>query len=210
MPGRSGVTVVTCSCALLFCTRGCGRNGRPAFPAPSRAEGSCKTRAPAARSRRHVPQISLTFSVNQPMPRASPERMGDILAVLLAPGELYAPCEPCTISLQQIVGADMNFPLLFSPLQLGPYRLSHRVVMAPLTRMRAEKHSLAPRPLNTEYYAQRATSGGLIIAEASPVTTTGHGNSGTPGIYSEAQIKGWRAVVDAVHAKGGLIFLQLW
>jgi N-ethylmaleimide reductase len=82
--------------------------------------------------------------------------------------------------------------------------------MAPLTRMRAERPSLAPRPLNAEYYAQRATPGGLIIAEASPVMPSGHGNPGVPGIYSEAQIKGWRAVVDAVHAKGGLIFLQLW
>jgi len=104
----------------------------------------------------------------------------------------------------------MNFPSLFSPLQVGPYRLTHRVVMAPLTRMRAERPSLAPRPLNAEYYAQRATLGGLIIAEASPVMPSGHGNPGVPGIYSEAQIEGWRAVVDAVHAKGGLIFLQLW
>ena len=62
----------------------------------------------------------------------------------------------------------MNFPLLFSPLQVGPYRLNHRIVMAPLTRMRAEKESFAPRPLNAEYYSQRATPGGLIIAEASP------------------------------------------
>ncbi|MGZ5873854.1 MAG: alkene reductase [Bradyrhizobium sp.] len=104
----------------------------------------------------------------------------------------------------------MKFPSLFSPLQVGPYRLTHRVVMAPLTRMRAERPGLAPRPLNAEYYAQRATPGGLIIAEASPVAATGFGNPGVPGIYSEAQIKGWRAVVDAVHAKGGLIFLQLW
>ena len=94
--------------------------------------------------------------------------------------------------------------------QVGPYRLDHRVVMAPLTRMRAEKPSLAPRPLNAEYYAQRATPGGLIIAEASPVMATGFGNPGVPGIYSEAQVEGWREVVDAVHAKGGLIFLQLW
>src|SRR5271154_2370246 len=104
----------------------------------------------------------------------------------------------------------MNFPALFSPLQIGPYRLNHRVVMAPLTRMRAERSSFAPRQLNAEYYRQRATPGGLIIAEASPVMATGRGNPGTPGIYSEAQIKGWRAVADAVHAKGGLIFLQLW
>jgi N-ethylmaleimide reductase len=104
----------------------------------------------------------------------------------------------------------MNNLSLFSPLQIGPYKLSHRVVMAPLTRMRAEKPSLAPRPLNVEYYRQRATPGGLIIAEATPVMATGHGNPGVPGIYSERQIKGWRAVVDAVHGKGGVIFLQLW
>ena len=104
----------------------------------------------------------------------------------------------------------MNFPLLFSQLEVGPYRLDHRVVMAPLTRMRAEKPSLAPRPLNVEYYAQRATPGGLIIAEASPVVATGFGSPGVPGIYTEQQIKGWREVVDAVHAKGGVIFLQLW
>jgi N-ethylmaleimide reductase len=104
----------------------------------------------------------------------------------------------------------MNFPHLFSPLQVGPYRLAHRVVMAPLTRMRADRSSFAPRPLNAEYYGQRATPGGLLIAEASPVMVTGRGNPGTPGIYSKAQVEGWRGVVDAVHARGGLIFLQLW
>ncbi len=104
----------------------------------------------------------------------------------------------------------MNFSSLFSPLQIGPYHLSHRVAMAPLTRMRAEKPSLSPRPLNVEYYAQRATPGGLIIAEASPVMATGFGSPGVPGIYTEQQIAGWREVVDAVHAKGGIIFLQLW
>jgi N-ethylmaleimide reductase len=107
-------------------------------------------------------------------------------------------------------GAGMKFPSLFSPLKIGPYQLQHRVMMAPLTRMRAEKPSLAPRPLNVEYYAQRATPGGLIIAEASPVVSTGFGSPGIPGIYSEQQISGWRKVVDAVHAKGGIIFLQLW
>jgi len=104
----------------------------------------------------------------------------------------------------------MNFPSLFSPLAVGPYRLAHRLVMAPLTRMRAEQASFAPRPLNAEYYAQRATPDGLIIAEASPVMASGRGNARTPGIYSQPQIEGWRGVVEAVHAKGGLIFLQLW
>src|SRR6202021_3914423 len=103
----------------------------------------------------------------------------------------------------------MNFPALFSPLQIGPYRLQHRVAMAPLTRMRADRSSFAPRELNAEYYGQRATLGGLIIAEASPVMATGRGNAGTPGIYSEQQIRGWREGGDAVHAKGGLIFLPL-
>jgi N-ethylmaleimide reductase len=76
--------------------------------------------------------------------------------------------------------------------------------------MRAERSSFVPRPLNAEYYAQRATPGGLLIAEATPVMMSGRGNPGVPGIYSQAQIEGWRGVVDAVHAKGGLIFLQLW
>jgi N-ethylmaleimide reductase len=104
----------------------------------------------------------------------------------------------------------MNFPSLFSPVKVGPYQLKHRVALAPLTRMRAAKPSLAPRPLNAEYYAQRATPGGLLIAEASPVTATGFGAPGVPGIYTDEQIAGWRKVVDAVHAKGGVIFLQLW
>jgi N-ethylmaleimide reductase len=112
---------------------------------------------------------------------------------------------------KDIFGAQhMNCSHLFSPLRVGPYRLAHRVAMAPLTRMRADRSSFAPRPLNAEYYGQRATLGGLVIAEATPVAVTGRGNPGVPGIYSDAQIEGWRGVVDAVHAKGGLIFLQLW
>src|SRR3954451_16374513 len=107
-------------------------------------------------------------------------------------------------------GAGMKFEALFQPLQVGPYKLAHRVAMAPLTRMRAERESFSPRPLNAEYYGQRATQGGLLIAEASPVLSYGRGNPATPGIYSQDQIAGWRKVVDAVHAKGGIIFLQLW
>jgi N-ethylmaleimide reductase len=104
----------------------------------------------------------------------------------------------------------MKFPHLFSPLKVGPYQLKHRVMLAPLTRMRASKPSLAPRPLNAEYYAQRATPGGLLIAEASPVLNTAFGSPGIPGIYTDAQVAGWREVVNAVHAKGATIFLQLW
>jgi 2,4-dienoyl-CoA reductase-like NADH-dependent reductase (Old Yellow Enzyme family) len=74
----------------------------------------------------------------------------------------------------------MNFPSLFSPLKIGPYQLKHRVALAPLTRMRAQKPQLSPRPLNAKYYAQRTTPGGLLIAEASPVMATGFGS---PGIF---------------------------
>lgn len=97
---------------------------------------------------------------------------------------------------------------LFEPVQLGAISLKNRIVMAPLTRSRAEVGD-TPHALNAEYYAQRAGAG-LIIAEASQISPEGKGYIATPGIYSEAQIAGWKAVTDAVHAKGGKIVLQLW
>jgi len=104
----------------------------------------------------------------------------------------------------------MSPSFLFTPLQIGPYRLAHRVVMAPLTRMRAGRPGNVPTALNAEYYAQRASRGGLIIAEGAPISPDAQGMPATPGIYSSEQIAGWGAVTKAVHAKGGLIFLQLW
>lgn len=98
---------------------------------------------------------------------------------------------------------------LFTATQVGPYRLSHRVAMAPLTRMRSDPGDI-PSELMVEYYKQRATKGGLIISEASPVSIRGNGYAGAPGIYSDSQIAGWQRVTDAVHAKGGRIFQQLW
>src|ERR1700758_2416782 len=98
---------------------------------------------------------------------------------------------------------------LFSPAKLGPHQLSHRVVMAPLTRMRSDPGDI-PSKLMVEYYSQRASKGGLIISEATPVSIRGYGYAGAPGIYSDNQIAGWRRVTDAVHARGGRIFLQLW
>ncbi len=103
----------------------------------------------------------------------------------------------------------MSLPTLFSPMQIGRYQLAHRVVMAPLTRMRAESGNV-PNRLAPIYYGQRASAGGLIIAEASQVTPFGQGYPSTPGIYSEAQVAGWQLVTQAVHAKGGIMFLQLW
>lgn len=98
---------------------------------------------------------------------------------------------------------------LFTSTMVGPYRLSHRVVMAPLTRMRSDPGDI-PSELMVEYYNQRASKGGLIVSEASPVSIRGNGYAGAPGIYSDTQIAGWRRVTDAVHARGGRIFQQLW
>ncbi|HEY0799975.1 MAG TPA: alkene reductase [Steroidobacteraceae bacterium] len=98
---------------------------------------------------------------------------------------------------------------LFSAVKVGPYTLSHRVAMAPLTRMRSEPGDV-PGDLMVEYYTQRATEGGLIVTEATPVSVQGYGYAMAPGIYSDDQIAGWRRITDAVHAKGARIFLQLW
>jgi N-ethylmaleimide reductase len=97
---------------------------------------------------------------------------------------------------------------LFEPAPLGPYRLANRIVMAPLTRSRAGDNDV-PSPLAVEYYSQRA-SAGLIIAEATQISPQGKGYAWTPGIYSDAQTVAWRRITDAVHARGGRIFLQLW
>lgn len=97
---------------------------------------------------------------------------------------------------------------LFTPLTLGPLALPSRVVMAPMTRCRADAQG-APTALTARYYAQRA-SAALIVSEGSQVSQQGVGFLGTPGIHSEAQVAGWRQVSDAVHAAGGRIFLQLW
>ncbi len=98
---------------------------------------------------------------------------------------------------------------LFAPLKAGAIELSNRIVMAPLTRNRADHGSLAPHALNVEYYAQRA-SAGLIVSEATQNMPQGQGYAWTPGVYSAAQVEGWKAVTDAVHEKGGRIVLQLW
>ncbi len=97
---------------------------------------------------------------------------------------------------------------VLSDIQLGPYILPSRIVMAPMTRNRAGPGN-APTALNTEYYAQRA-SAGLIITEASQISPEGVGYPSTPGIHSAEQISGWRQVTEAVHDRGGRIFLQLW
>lgn len=97
---------------------------------------------------------------------------------------------------------------LFDSYRLGPLTLRNRVVMAPLTRSRAGEGDV-PGELNAEYYEQRACAG-LIISEATQVSRQGQGYLWTPGIYSPEQVEGWKMVVDAVHGRKGLMFLQMW
>jgi len=102
----------------------------------------------------------------------------------------------------------MTDKTLFEPYTLGSLTLSNRIVLAPLTRNRAGA-GFVPSEFAATYYGQRA-SAGLLIAEATQISQQGQGYQDTPGIYSQAQIDGWREVTAAVHAKGGRIFLQLW
>ncbi|GAB9464663.1 12-oxophytodienoate reductase 1 [Globisporangium polare] len=102
---------------------------------------------------------------------------------------------------------------LFTPLTLGgkkdPVQLLHRVVMAPLTRLRSGEEG-APPSFAATYYAQRATQGGLLIAEATSISATSRGYFGTPGFFKQEQVDAWKPVTKAVHDKGGKIFVQLW
>jgi len=97
---------------------------------------------------------------------------------------------------------------LFDPITIGDLQLKNRIVMAPLTRCRADEGRV-PNAMMAEYYAQRS-SAGLILSEATSVTPMGVGYPNTPGIWSDAQVRGWSNITKAVHANGGKIFLQLW
>ncbi len=97
---------------------------------------------------------------------------------------------------------------LSSPVQFGDLKLKNRVVMAPLTRSRATDDRV-PTAMMAEYYAQRA-SAGLIISEATVIAEEANGYLNTPGLFSDAQVEGWKHVTSAVHEKGGLIVAQLW
>ncbi len=101
----------------------------------------------------------------------------------------------------------MSIGILFTPLQVGAIQLPNRIVMAPLTRMRAGANNV-PTALNAEYYAQRS-SAGLIISEGTAVSAQAQGYPSSPGIYTIEQISGWRGVTDAVHSRGGRIVLQI-
>jgi len=96
---------------------------------------------------------------------------------------------------------------LLTPYKMGDFELSHRVVMAPLTRQRS--YGNVPQPHAAVYYSQRATRGGLLIAEATGVSATAQGYPETPGIWTPEQVEAWKPIVDAVHRKGALFFCQI-
>ena len=103
----------------------------------------------------------------------------------------------------------MNHSSLFEPATLGRYTLKNRIVLPPLTRQRAEQPGGVLTELMAAYYRRRA-SAGFMVSEGAQIEPRGQGYAWTPGLYSEAQIRGWRKVTDAVHAEGGIIFAQLW
>ncbi len=105
--------------------------------------------------------------------------------------------------------SNMNNKPLLEKLTIGDIELNNRVVMAPMTRSRADNQEKAPTDLHAKYYKQRA-SAGLIITEGSQISTKAVGYINTPGIYTQAQVDGWKKVTKAVHEKDGKIFIQLW
>jgi N-ethylmaleimide reductase len=100
--------------------------------------------------------------------------------------------------------------VLMQPITLGALELKHRVLMAPLTRSRATWPGLIPNELMAVYYEQRASEGGLIIGEATNISTTGTGWYGSPGLYTDEQMEGWNKILRKVHSKGSLMLAQLW
>ncbi|CBI39238.3 unnamed protein product, partial [Vitis vinifera] len=110
---------------------------------------------------------------------------------------------------QRINGVSAETPIpLITPYKLGKLQLSHRVVLAPLTRQRSWNN--VPQPHAILHYSQRTSKGGLLIAEATGVSDTAQGYPHTPGIWTKEQVEAWKPIVDAVHAKGGIFFCQIW
>ncbi|GMP39454.1 hypothetical protein CsSME_00010279 [Camellia sinensis var. sinensis] len=97
---------------------------------------------------------------------------------------------------------------LLTPYKMGKFNLSHRVVLAPLTRNRS--YNNIPQPHAILYYSQRTTNGGLLITEATGVSDTAQGYPETPGIWTKEHVEAWKPIVDAVHNKGGIFFCQIW
>ncbi|KAJ1392937.1 NADH:flavin oxidoreductase/NADH oxidase, N-terminal [Sesbania bispinosa] len=107
----------------------------------------------------------------------------------------------------EVIEGREAIPLL-TPYKMGNFNLSHRIVLAPLTRSRS--YNFIPQPHAALYYSQRTTKGGFLIGEASGVSDTAQGYPNTPGIWTTEQVEAWKPIVSAVHAKGGIFFCQLW
>src|SRR5882724_3643001 len=110
--------------------------------------------------------------------------------------------------MQSTLKVPLSMPNLFDPIRVGDLDLPNRILMAPMTRLRASPDNI-PTPIMAEYYTQRA-SAGLIIAEATPVSPAAIGYAQVAGIWSAAQIEAWKDITGSVHARGGRIFLQIW
>jgi N-ethylmaleimide reductase len=98
---------------------------------------------------------------------------------------------------------------LFSPVQLGAYALSHRVVLAPMTRLRTIQPDDIPSPMMADFYGQRASKGGLVLIEGVSISIVARSYLGAASFYHDGQVEGWKAIARAVHAKGGYVFMQL-
>ena len=98
---------------------------------------------------------------------------------------------------------------LFTPVQIGPITLKHRVVMPPMSRLRAQWPSGIPSDLQLEYYTQRASDGGLIITEATAIAASARGYYHAPGLYADDHVAAWKRITDAVHTKGAYFFAAL-
>jgi len=177
-------------------------------------------RRDAAGGRRHgsgpAGDLETPFRPDRSAGRDVPHRV-DAAALCISEGTVFTLAElalsrgghSCWFRISREKGAQMSDELLFSPFKAGEIELANRVVMAPLTRNRAERGTDAPTDLHVTYYRQRAGAG-LIVSEASQISPEGKGYLDTPGIYSDAQIAGWKNVTDAVHAAGGKMVLQMW
>jgi len=107
-----------------------------------------------------------------------------------------------------VVEKEVDMIPLMTPYKMGNFELSHRVVLAPLTRQRS--YGNIPQPHAILYYSQRSTKGGLLIGEATVISETGIGYKDVPGIWTKEQVEAWKPIVNAVHAKGGIFFCQIW
>ncbi|WVQ82849.1 hypothetical protein IAT38_004984 [Cryptococcus sp. DSM 104549] len=121
----------------------------------------------------------------------------------------YAPGHLSILPLSLNASRNRTAPLLFQNISIGEPDLGHRVVLAPLTRKRADSEGVLGW-MGEEYYRQRASQGGLIITEATVVAEEAGGQDRVPGIWSTEQISAWKNITDAVHDRGGIIYCQLW